>query len=109
MVIDNVPEVVASIRRGRRRGALTIVGLACASLAAALVAVSIGPVAIPTSTVVGVLADGLFSTGRGDWSDSTQQIVWATRAPRVAMALVAGAVLAVSGAMLQALVRNSLA
>jgi iron complex transport system permease protein len=102
-------EVIASIRRGRRRGASTILGLSCAVIAVALVAVSIGPVPIPPSTVVNVLFEGLFSTGRGDWSDSTQQIVWATRAPRVAMALVAGAVLAVSGAMLQALVRNSLA
>ena len=101
--------VVASIRRGRRRGAVMVVGLAGGVIVAALVAVSIGPVPIPASTVLGVIADRIFSSGRGDWSDAAQQIVWATRLPRVAMALVAGAVLAVSGAMLQALVRNSLA
>lgn len=102
-------EVIASIRRDRRRGSLIVVGLAGLVAVAALVAVSIGPVPIPPSTVVGVISDGLFSTGRGAWSDSEQQIVWATRLPRVAMALVAGAVLAAAGAMLQALVRNSLA
>jgi iron complex transport system permease protein len=101
--------VVALIRRGRRRGTFLISGLACLALAAALVAVCIGPVPITPSSVVGIIGDRLFSTGRGDWTDAAEQIVWATRAPRVAMALVAGAVLAVAGAMLQALVRNSLA
>jgi iron complex transport system permease protein len=102
-------DIVASIRRGRRRGAVLIAGLAVAVIIAALVAVSIGPVPIPAPTVLGIITDRIFSSGRGDWSDSAQQIVLATRLPRVAMALVAGAVLAVSGAMLQALVRNSLA
>ncbi|KQO07771.1 ABC transporter permease [Agreia sp. Leaf244] len=97
------------MRRGRRRGALMVFALAVAAAIAALVAVCIGPVPIAPGTVVGIIADGLFSSGRGDWSDSAQQIVWATRLPRVAMALIAGTVLAVSGAMLQALVRNSLA
>ncbi|KQM57574.1 FecCD family ABC transporter permease [Agreia sp. Leaf210] len=102
-------EVVSSIRRGRRRGAVMIAALVSAAIIAALVAVSIGPVPIAPASVIGIIGDGVFSTGRGDWSDSAQQIVWGTRLPRVAMALVAGAVLAVSGAMLQALVRNSLA
>ena len=86
-----------------------IAALVSAAIIAALVAVSIGPVPIAPASVIGIIGDGVFSTGRGDWSDSAQQIVWGTRLPRVAMALVAGAVLAVSGAMLQALVRNSLA
>ena len=44
-----------------------IVGLAVAVIVAALVAVSIGPVPIPASTVLGVITDRIFSSGRGDW------------------------------------------
>lgn len=101
--------VVASIRRGRRRDAAMTVGLVLLAVATILVAVAIGPVPIDPATVLGVLTRHLVGAAPGPWPDSVDQIVWITRAPRVAMGLVAGAVLAVAGVMLQALVRNALA
>ncbi len=101
--------VVASIRRGRRHDAAMTVSLAMLAVATILIAVAIGPVPIEPPTVVAVLARHLFGSAPGPWPDSVDQIVWITRAPRVAMGLVAGAVLAVAGVMLQALVRNALA
>lgn len=101
--------VVAAIRRARRRGASVIIGLSAVLTLVVLGALAVGPVPIEPSTVAAVLGEGVFSLGRGEWSDSVEHIVWAARAPRVAMAVVAGAVLAAAGAMLQALVRNSLA
>ena len=110
MTVRSTPaEVVASVRRSRRRSTTVAAALLAATGLAALAALAIGPVPIDPATVAGVLGDHLLGTGQGDWPASAEQIVWATRAPRVAMALVAGAVLAVAGVMLQALVRNSLA
>ncbi|MFB2556346.1 FecCD family ABC transporter permease [Herbiconiux liangxiaofengii] len=100
---------VAGIRRARRRGAAVVLVLVVVLAATAVTAVAIGPVPIDPGTVGSVLAHRLLLAPAGDWSDSVEQIVWATRAPRVAMAVVAGAVLAAAGAMLQALVRNPLA
>ena len=101
--------VVATIRRSRRRGSWMLAGLGAALAAVVLAALAIGPVAIHPATVAAILGDRLLGTGHGAWPDSVEQIVWLARAPRVAMAVVAGAVLAAAGAMLQALVRNSLA
>ena len=101
--------VVAAIRRTRRRGKWMLLGLTVALAAVVLAALAIGPVPIHPATVAAILGDRIFGTGPGAWADSTEQIVWLARAPRVAMAVVAGAVLAAAGAMLQALVRNSLA
>ncbi len=101
--------VIATIRQARRRGTVIVTTLSMALMVVALVALAIGPVPIDPPTVAGILGDRLFALGHGGWSDSVEQIVWTTRAPRVAMAMVAGAVLAVAGAMLQAVVRNGLA
>ncbi len=103
------PALTAAMRHARRRGRLTIAALVCAVVVVAVVAVAIGPAPIDPATVVGVLGHHLFGFTSGSWPDSAEKIVWATRAPRVAMAIVAGAVLAAAGAILQALVRNGLA
>ncbi|WP_202565522.1 iron ABC transporter permease [Agreia sp. COWG] len=112
MLVDEtllLTHVVSSIRRARRRGTVVIALLVVALAIAALGALAVGPVSIEPTTVAAVFAERLFGAGHGSWPDSVEQIVWTARAPRVAMALVAGAVLAVAGAMLQALVRNGLA
>lgn len=101
--------VVAAIRLRRCRGALTIAALAAILVLTALVALVIGPVPIDPPTVAAIVVAHLFDTGRGEWTVSADQIVWATRAPRIGMAVMAGAVLGAAGAMLQALVRNTLA
>ncbi len=44
-----------------------------------------------------------------DWSRSQEIIIWQIRAPRVLLAAIVGAGLAIAGAAIQALVRNSIA
>lgn len=78
-------------------GVLTVV-----LLAAAVAGLALGPVRIPPGevlrTVLGGERRGAFAT-----------IVWDVRMPRVLLGAVVGAGLALSGAVLQALVRNALA
>lgn len=92
---------------GRRRARLAVAAAAIAALAVAVVAIGIGPVAIDPAGVVDVLVRRV--TGRMPQDTIADQIVWSTRLPRVAMAMCAGAGLAVAGAVFQALVRNPLA
>ncbi|MES4903562.1 MULTISPECIES: iron ABC transporter permease [unclassified Streptomyces] len=73
-----------------------------------VVAVSIGAVNIPLAEVWRILLHHV--TGSGTTGDpALDQIVWNFRAPRVALAALVGAGLAVAGAVLQTLVSNPLA
>ncbi len=74
------------------------------------VAVSVGAVSVPASTVWGILA-GKVSPGLIDpsWSQGREAIVWEIRFPRALLAMMVGAGLAVVGAALQAVTRNPLA
>ncbi|WP_369031552.1 MULTISPECIES: FecCD family ABC transporter permease [Streptomyces] len=73
-----------------------------------VVAVSIGAVNIPVGDVWGILLHHL--TGGETVDDpALDQIVWTFRAPRVLLAALVGAGLAVVGAVLQTLVSNPLA
>jgi iron complex transport system permease protein len=73
-------------------------------------AVSVGAVSIPLSTVWGIIFDkivpGLVSP---DWSAGREAIVWDIRLPRAVLACLVGAGLAIVGASLQAVTRNPLA
>lgn len=72
--------------------------------------------AVPLALALG-LAVGSVELGARDWlaaiagggSDTAREIVWGLRAPRVLAGFVAGASLALAGALLQALLRNPLA
>jgi iron complex transport system permease protein len=79
-------------------------------LLSVLVAVSVGAVAVPLSTVWGVLADhlipGLVSP---DWTPAREIIVWDIRFPRALLAALVGAGLGITGAALQSVTRNPLA
>ncbi|MGW0576120.1 FecCD family ABC transporter permease [Streptomyces sp. NPDC002920] len=73
-----------------------------------VLAVSIGAVNIPVGDVWGILLHHV--TGLGATEDpALDQIVWTFRAPRVVLAALVGAGLAVAGAVLQTLVSNPLA
>lgn len=83
-------------------------GLLAVLVAVMVVAVSIGAVNIPVGDVWGILLHHI--TGRGTTDDpALDQIVWTFRAPRVLLAALVGAGLAVVGAVLQTLVSNPLA
>ena len=74
------------------------------------IAVSVGAVSIPTSTVWGILANkvspDLFAPS---WSQGREAIVWEIRFPRALLAMMVGSGLAMVGAALQAVTRNPLA
>jgi iron complex transport system permease protein len=73
-------------------------------------AVSVGSIAIPASTVWGVvlnkIAPDLIET---TWSRGREAIVWQIRLPRVLLASLVGAGLSLVGASLQSVTRNPLA
>lgn len=81
-----------------RRFALALAALLVVAVAAGVLA---GPSFLRPAEVLGALV------GRGD--PSATAIVWSLRLPRVALGLLVGGLLAVSGASLQVLVRNPLA
>ncbi len=96
---------VASAPLARSMGALGAVplplllaGLAVAIVASVVVSVGIGAVPIPAGEVARILlhdlTNGLLG-GRADWSPTDEEIVWSFRAPRVLLAVVVGAGLAV--------------
>ncbi|MFD0661554.1 FecCD family ABC transporter permease [Thermocatellispora tengchongensis] len=73
----------------------------------AVVATGIGPVGVPAGEVAGILAHHL--TGGGDTAATADLIVWRIRFPRVLLGVVAGAGLALAGAVVQGVVRNPVA
>ncbi|MFD8291289.1 FecCD family ABC transporter permease [Streptomyces lavendulae] len=90
------------MRRGRTA---TVVLLLAAALAASAVAgLALGPVRIAPGRVL-----DLVLAGPGAQGGAFASIVWDVRMPRVVLGAVVGAGLAVTGTVLQALVRNRLA
>lgn len=87
-----------------------LLGGLIALLVSMSIAVSVGAVAVPASTVWGVLANKL-SPGfiEQTWSQGREAIVWNIRFPRAILAMMVGAGLAIVGACLQAVTRNPLA
>lgn len=107
------PAETAMPRRGglAARGALAAVCavLGVALLASIVVAVGLGPAAIPPGETArylwAALTGGRIQAGEA----TTYQIIWQIRAPRVLLAAVVGAGLSAIGVAIQALVRNALA
>lgn len=76
----------------------------------AAVTVAIGPVPVPVEKVIVILKDAVFHVVTPDaYSQSQYHIIWNIRMPRIIMAVVAGMGLAVSGTVMQAIVRNPIA
>lgn len=91
----------------RRFGKLTITALIAALVIATLASLSIGPSIVPIFKTPEILLS-LFTTP-ADQLSIDQIVVLQIRAPRTVLAILVGAALAVSGAMLQSLFRNPLA
>ena len=88
--------------------------LAVGCVAALLVSISIsaglGAVSVPSSTVVGILANKVVpGLVEQTWSQGREAIVWEIRLPRILLACLVGAGLSLVGAALQPVTRNSLA
>jgi iron complex transport system permease protein len=105
--LDSAP--TTRLRKLTLRSGAALIG-AGALLAAILLAVSIGAVQVPLSTVWGILANhavpGLVTP---DWTTGREAIVWDIRFPRALLAALVGAGLGITGAALQAVTRNPLA
>jgi iron complex transport system permease protein len=89
-----------------------LLALLCALLVTLVISAGMGAVEIPALKVLQLLTQPPFSAS---WQsiapDSMQQalVFWNIRLPRLALAVMAGATLAVAGAAMQALLRNPLA
>ncbi|MGV8834257.1 MAG: FecCD family ABC transporter permease [Devosia sp.] len=94
-------EVIHHPRQKRRRGLLLIGVLIVLVIAAGLWGISVGAVAIPLDVIVNTLFD----------LDGEKQsyIILRSRLPRMVLGLLAGGSLALSGAIIQAVIRNPLA
>ncbi|MEV6218671.1 iron ABC transporter permease [Nocardia sp. NPDC051833] len=96
--------------RHRGRALLLGAGLGVALVATLLVAAGLGPVAVPPGTVARII--GHHTIGypvTADWTAAQDSIVWLVRVPRVLLGALVGAALAITGAVLQTVVRNVLA
>lgn len=92
-----------------RRNLVWLSGLAVVTALTAVVGTAAGAVSVHPLTVARILAHETFGIGEISWEAQETAIVWAVRAPRVLLGLAVGAGLAVTGAALQAMVRNVLA
>lgn len=93
-------------RRRRRRVAMMAAG-AVTVIAAVVVAVSVGAAGVGLGDAARSLA-GPLPLVPSLVDDNTAAIVWELRMPRIAMAVLGGAALALSGTVMQALLRNPL-
>lgn len=98
-------------RGARQRHTLLWLGGLAALLALSIpTAVGLGPVTIAPQQVAFIIGHHLLGfPATATWSTAHDSIVWLLRVPRVLLAAVVGAALAITGAVLQALVRNVLA
>jgi iron complex transport system permease protein len=101
--------IAAVSHRSLHLGAAATTGLLVLAASIAL-AVAVGAVQVPLSTVLGVLANKLVpGLVEVTWSTGREAIVWDIRFPRTLLAGLVGAGLGLVGAALQAVTRNPLA
>ncbi|MEL6609206.1 MAG: iron ABC transporter permease [Pseudomonadota bacterium] len=98
-----------TVRRARTLP-LFLAGGMVVLLASLSVAISVGAVGVPLSTVWGVFLNKLSpDLIEQTWSKGREAIVWDIRFPRAILSMMVGAGLAMVGASLQAVTRNQLA
>lgn len=95
----------------RRRNAVWWTsGLTVALLTSALIAVAVGPASVSPTTAARIIAHHLLPDLVATPADARgETIVWTLRAPRVLLAVTVGAGLALTGVIMQSLIRNVLA
>ena len=98
---------VADPFANRRRWARPVVGLLL--IAVAWGALSLGTVSVPAGEVLGVLTRKLGLDAFTEPSPQAEAVVWGLRMPRMLLAFTTGAALALTGGVLQGLLRNNLA
>lgn len=105
------PQVTVDDRRapassvGARRRAFAVIGLSVAVLASIIISLSFGSRPVSFGEVI----EGLSLWMQGQVPDDIGAIAVQERIPRTVLGLIAGAALALSGALMQALTRNPIA
>lgn len=96
--------------QNRRATLLWCAVLSVAVVLTAVLAAGVGPIAIAPGTVARIAGHHVAGLPNvADWPASHDAIIWQVRAPRVLLGVIAGAALAVAGAVLQTVIRNVLA
>ena len=103
------PSLAVAAQATRRRHAVLLLGVGVVLVTASIVAIGVGPVAIAPDVAARIIARELGLGLESTWDDSEHAIVWLIRLPRVLLGAFVGAALAMSGVVIQALVRNPLA
>ncbi len=104
------PSPAQLARRTAWRTRVWLLGLTVAAVLSVVAGVSLGAVGIPFDDVVRVVGHHLFLVPEEQtWSAPRDSIIWEVRLPRVLLALLVGAGLAICGMALQGMVRNMLA
>jgi len=88
---------------------LIITGSFSLLIMTALFMLTMGSAALPLHTIVSVVSERLLGFGIHDFSAMEQVIVWNIRWQRIALALLVGSGLAISGACFQTIFKNPLA
>lgn len=106
--------VTLAFKRQRHQLACWLAALLVLLLLSLTLAITLGPVRIAPQQAWQITAHELgwrlgLDLAPGDWSQAQYQIVWRLRLPRVLLAALAGAGLALVGVAMQAMVRNPLA
>ena len=93
----------------KKKSNLLIVVLVCILFISMMMAILVGSVGITPSIIFEVLFYKLGIISEFSATKAQQIIIWDIRVPRVLLAAIVGAALAISGAAIQALVKNSIA
>lgn len=93
--------------RARHGGAIWIGGFGLLLLVSMLVGLGLGRLSIPLPTVAAIIFQDILPIAK-DWSVLDERIVTLVRAPRIIIAAMSGAALAMCGAALQGIFRNPL-
>lgn len=108
--VTEVPHDCLGYARRRWASIIWLTGLSAVLLVVVVCACGIGPVAVPPLTVARIVGHhAVGAPAVADWTSAQDAIVWRVRVPRVLLGALVGAGLAVSGAVLQSVVRNVLA
>ncbi len=103
------PSPPSSARRGRWGRHWTLLGLTGLLVAVALLNTMVGAVRIPPAAVIAILGERVGVQLDVAYTGQQAAVLWAIRLPRVALAAVVGAALALCGAVMQGIFRNPLA
>lgn len=104
------PEDGVVVPSHRPRAVRRIILIAVLLVVTPAFTIAMGPAAVPLHDVFGVIASHVPGLPVDiTWDRTTDAIVWQTRLPRILGAMTVGAILGVSGVVMQAIVRNPLA